>query len=95
MVSGKKCLMSVVQKGFNSDIQVRGKTVHVQTEDWGKDNPFIVSRVFCGGVVLKTIKTPYNEVFESNLNQKEEAIRIALRQQHNRVIDQLFLGGYY
>lgn len=83
-------VFSVVQKGFNSDIVVRGQSYHVQTEDWGLLNPFIVSRVFINGAVLKTIKTPYASVL--GLAESSEAIRLALRRQHNTIIDTL-MGG--
>jgi hypothetical protein len=55
-----------MQKGHNSDINVRGKSYHVQTEDWGSENPFIVSRIFCDGAVLKTIKTSHSEALKSS-----------------------------
>jgi hypothetical protein len=42
-------------KGFNSDLVIRGKNYHVQTEDWGNANPFLVSRVFSNGAVLKNL----------------------------------------
>ena len=51
--------MNSMQTGFNSDITYRGVSYHVQTEDWGLENPFIVSRVFQQGAVLKTFKTSY------------------------------------
>lgn len=80
----------VVQKGFNSDIVVRGQKYHVQTEDWGVQNPYIVSRVFVNGAVLKTIKTAYGSVLGHA--ESDEAIRLALRRQHNTIIDTL-MGG--
>ncbi len=81
-----------MEKGFNSDIQVRGKNFHVQTEDWGRENPFLVSRIYCNGAVLKTFKTPYEEALKPGPLGGEDAIRVALRQQHNRILDQLFTG---
>jgi hypothetical protein len=85
------CLPGMM-KGFNSDIQVRGKSYHVQTEDWGKENPFLVSRVFCNGAVLKTIKTPYEEALRGGPSRDVDGIKLALRQQHNRVVDDVFSG---
>ncbi|KYG68832.1 hypothetical protein AZI87_06275 [Bdellovibrio bacteriovorus] len=82
-----------VQKGFNSDITVRGQKYHVQTEDWGLQNPFLVSRIFCNGAVMKTIKTPYDSVLRTGSNQSEEAIKLALRRQHSTIIDTLMAGG--
>jgi len=81
-----------MQKGLNSDIQVRGKTFHIQTEDWGTANPYLVSRVFSGGAVLKTVKTPYEEALRAESLKTDEAVRNALRKQHNRILDQL-MGG--
>lgn len=81
-----------MQKGFNSDIQVKGKPYHVQTEDWGAQNPFVVTRVFCSGAVIKTIKTPYAEALRGGPSSQIEAVKLALRQQHHRILDQLISG---
>lgn len=82
-----------MQKGFNSDVTVRGQKYHIQTEDWGLQNPFLVSRIFCNGAVLKTIKTPYDVVLQLGSNQSDEAIKLALRRQHSTIIDTLMAGG--
>ena len=76
-------------KGFNSDVSVRGKSYHVQTEDWGTLNPFFVSRVFCNGAVVKTIKTPYSEALRGGPVNDFQAITQALRRQHHRILDDL------
>lgn len=81
-----------MQKGYNSDIQVKGQTYHVQTEDWGAQNPFLVSRIFLNGAVLKTIKTPHEEALRNGSLKTTEALQSALKQQHNRVLDQLLSG---
>jgi len=81
-----------VEKGFNSDITVRGQKYHIQTEDWGRQNPFLVSRIFCNGAVMKTIKTPYDMVLQTGPQQTTEAIRLALHRQHSTVIDTLMTG---
>lgn len=78
-----------MQKGFNSDLNIRGKSFHVQTEDWGQQNPFIVSRIFCNGAVLKTIKTPYEVVLRTGHIYTQEAIKEALKSQHHQVVDKL------
>lgn len=82
-----------MQKGFNSDISVRGHKYHVQTEDWGVQNPFIVSRIFCNGAVVKTIKTPYETVLSLGSMQSREAIKLALHRQHSTIIDALMSEG--
>ncbi len=82
-----------MQKGYNSDITVRGQKYHVQTEDWGTQNPFVVSRVFCNGAVMKTIKTPYETFLATGPASSSDAVRIALQKQHNKIIDVLMSGG--
>lgn len=81
-----------MQKGFNSDISFRGNSYHVQTEDWGTANPFLVSRVFKSGAVLKTIKTSYNEALQSESIKNSEAIKAALKKQHLKVCDLVHTG---
>lgn len=81
-----------MQKGFNSDITVKGKSYHVQTEDWGQQNPFIVTRVFTGGAVVTTIKRAYTEVLNQFSIRSEMAIKTALRKQHADTIDNLVSG---
>lgn len=82
-----------MQKGFNSDITVRGQKYHIQTEDWGTQNPYLVSRIFCNGAVMKTIKTPYDTVLKLGSVRSEEAIKLALRRQHTTIIDTLMAGS--
>lgn len=81
-----------MQKGFNSDITVRGKNFHVQTEDWGRDNPFLVSRVFSNGAVLKTIKVSYLDALKGGPANEAEALKIALKKQHHKVLDAVMSG---
>ncbi len=81
-----------MEKGFNSDIFVSGVTYHVQTEDWGLENPFIVTRIYKSGAVLKSIKTSYDEVWKSASRSDQRAIRLAMQTQHQEILDQL-VGG--
>jgi hypothetical protein len=81
-----------MQKGFNSDVTVRGQKFHVQTEDWGLKNPFLVSRIFSNGAVIKTIKTSYDTALQASAAREEEAIKMALRRQHTDIIDVLMAG---
>lgn len=81
-----------MQKGFNSDVSYKGKSYHVQTEDWGVQNPFIVTRVFQSGAVITTIKKPYSDVLNSLSIRSEMVIKTALRKQHADIIDDLISG---
>lgn len=75
-------------KGFNSDISVKGIDFHIQTEDWGQDNPFLVTRVFKQGAVLKTFKTPYQQVLP-NQHYDLASLEQAMKMQHYHILDQI------
>ncbi len=81
-----------VEKGYNSDVSIGGLTYHIQTEDWGRANPFFVSRVFCRGAVVKSVKTPYSTVLPQGLKADSHSIRFALRSQHEQILDLLISG---
>lgn len=81
-----------MEKGFNSDVIYRGLNFHVQTEDWGIENPFLVSRVYQNGAVIKSVKTSYSEVLARAPRKDSQAIRLALRDQHQRILDLLISG---
>ena len=79
-------------RGHNSDVQVKGKTYHVQTKDWGVENPFLVSRVYCNGAVVRTLKVSHLEATQGLSVNYAEALRQALHRQHVQVVDSLIAG---
>lgn len=81
-----------MEKGYNSDITWLGTQYHVQTEDWGDTNPFLVSRVFCNGAVVKSIKTSYSEVLPETMAVESKSIRLAMKIQHQEILDLLVSG---
>ena len=81
-----------MQKGFNSDVAYMGAEYHVQTEDWGNGNPFLVSRVYKNGAVIKSIKTSYSDVFSAAESSEASNIRLAMRIQHQKILDLLLSG---
>ncbi len=78
--------------GFNTDIDYQGTVYHVQTEDWGIGNPFFVSRVFHNGAVVKSIKTGYEEVLPESSFNEVRSIRLAMKIQHQQILDLLLSG---
>ena len=93
---GRTC----VEKGFNSDIIYQGLTFHVQSEDWGIENPFVVSRVFSEGAMIKSVKTPYSELLgfgpgSWRRRPDAQAIRSALRDQHEKILDLIKSGQLF
>lgn len=81
-----------MQKGFNSDILYKGSAYHIQTEDWGAQNPYFVSQIFCNGAIVKNIKIHYTKVLPQVDPQNEKLIRVALETQHESVLDLLLSG---
>lgn len=81
-----------MEKGFNSDVSWRGNVYHVQTEDWGRQNPYLVSRVFCDGAVVKSIKTSYQEILSRGPGADGKAIKLAMKIQHQQILDLLLSG---
>lgn len=93
-----------MEKGYNSDIFVRGEKYHIQTEDWGQRNPFVVTRVYKNGAVVKTQKTSYQDIFGNYarlaqltsevMKQMGEAelrsiLQKAIQKQHHQLMESL------
>ena len=81
-----------MEKGFNTDLELSGEQYHVQTEDWGRDNPYFVSRVYSGGAVLKSVKISYRDILPRGHDSGPKAIRLALELQHKKILDLLLSG---
>jgi len=80
--------------GFNTDIEIAGSKYHIQTEDWGRNNPFLVTRIFNNGAVVKSVKTSYWQVLAEGPVADSQAIRLALKEQHKRILDRLLSGQF-
>lgn len=75
-------------KSINCDVEINGYHLHIQTEDWGEDARYIVSRVYLGGQLLKSVKTGYSEIFgkhQVSLEKKKKA----LKNHHSKILDLL------
>ena len=81
-----------MEKGFNSDVAYQGTQYHIQTEDWGNNNPYLVSRVFHNGAVVKSIKTGYVEIMRQSPVADGKAIKLAMKIQHQQILDLLLSG---
>ena len=81
-----------VEKGFNSDVQIEGAQYHVQTEDWGYENPYLVSRVFKNGAVVKSLKIGYQDILPQGVLSTKQSVRLAMKVQHQQILDLLVSG---
>lgn len=77
-----------MELSLNSDIHLGADSFHVQTEDWGISSPYIVSRIYKNGAVLKSIKTPYSEIISEPIWDRS-AVEQAVKIQHERILEQL------
>ena len=68
-------------QGLNTDFYLDGKHYHLQTEDWGAEKPFLVTRLYCQGAVLKTLKRSYVDIFGTT-RISSDVVRVALKHQH-------------
>ena len=85
----------LVEKGFNTDLTVKGQQFHVQTEDWGRENPYFVSRVYQAGAVFKSVKISYTDILPRGDASGPKAIKIALELQHKKILDLLVSGQLF
>ena len=76
--------------GINSDIDYNGKVYHVQTEDGGINNPIILTRIFCTGVLVTTRKTSYVDLLE--MDGFKIVVENLMKEQHNEMIQELHSG---
>ncbi len=78
--------------GFNHNIKHKGKTFHIQTEDGGKDNPQIVTHAFLGGIILDTVRQPYDDLLKKP--DWQDALKDRMKAQHLEEIRKLFSGAF-
>lgn len=77
-------------KGYNTDLILNGLKFHVQSEDWGEENPLLVTKVFCNGAVVGSVKKPYDpKAYKKNYHNIAEAIQSDLKKQHHKVLETL------
>lgn len=74
--------------GLNSDIEHDGKIYHVQTEDGGLRNPIILTRVFCGGIVVSSRKTSY--VYLLDREDLKGVVEQLMKEQHQEMIQEIY-----
>ena len=73
--------------GLNSDIEHNGKMYHIQTEDGGLHNPIILTRIFCGGVLVSSRKTSY--VYLLEIEGLREVVGRLMKEQHLEMVQKI------
>ncbi len=79
--------------GFNTDVEYEGRVYHVQTEDKGKDNPTVESLVYCGGEIVTSRRSSYDDLSATGPAPEKEILR-RMEAQHHSLIREIRNGKY-
>ncbi|MEI6208695.1 MAG: hypothetical protein WCP20_18115 [Desulfuromonadales bacterium] len=78
--------------GFNHNIQYKGETFHVQTEDSGIVNPHIITLLYRGGVIICSKKTNYADILK--MENLEVVVDELMKEQHKDMMRRLKSGEF-
>ena len=78
--------------GYNTNVPYKGTIYHVQTEDNGMKNPFIVTLLYLKGTILASKKINYGHLTSSP--DHKEKIRELMKEQHKVMIKELIHGKH-
>jgi hypothetical protein len=76
--------------GLNTNVSYGGIEYHVQTEDLGRGNPYVLTLVFRAGAIIAREKVNYREALGEGA--PEVQIKKFMDQQHQRIIQSIQAG---
>jgi hypothetical protein len=76
--------------GLNTNVTHGGIEYHVQTEDLGRGNPYVLTLVFRAGAIIAREKVNYREALGEAAAKRE--IKQFMQQQHQRIIQGILAG---
>ena len=82
----------IMMPGMNENIEYGEQTIHVQTEDLGKETAKVVTQLFLGGNVLVTKFIEYHHALESD--KLDDLVVALMQRQHQKLGDQLRKGKF-
>lgn len=82
--------------GYNNDVQHRGKTFHVQTEDRGLQSKQIETQIFCSGAILDTRIVSYADMIDGveDLDERNKTIKTLMQTTHRDLYKRMVAGEY-
>lgn len=81
--------------GYNNDVEHRGKTFHIQTEDRGANGDSIETQLFHGGAILDTKITPYGELVAGlEGKERDQRVQSMMQASHRSLFKRLMAGEY-
>jgi isopentenyl phosphate kinase len=78
--------------GFNHNVRYRGEVFHVQTEDSGLANPYILTLLYLGGTIISSKKTSYDDIIK--MENLEHVIEELMKEQHKGMLLRLKAGEF-
>lgn len=78
--------------GYNQNINYKGVTFHVQTEDNGVKNPYIITHIFISGNIIATKKTSYMDIVK--IENLEKVLRELMEDQQKEMVQKIQNGEY-
>jgi hypothetical protein len=76
--------------GLNTNVTHNGVAYHVQTEDLGQANPYVLTLVFRGGAIVAREKINYRKVLGERPGQAQ--VKALMGQQHARIVRRVTAG---
>ncbi len=76
--------------GLNTNVTYAGVEYHIQTEDLGGHNPYVLTLVFRAGAIIAREKINYREILGDGA--PEVRIKQLMDQQHQRIIKNIQAG---
>jgi hypothetical protein len=73
--------------GLNTNIDHGGIEHHVQTEDLGRENPYVLTLVFRAGAIVAREKVNYQDVLGKTASEAD--IKRFMEEQHDRIIQRI------
>ncbi len=81
--------------GYNNDVQHRGKTFHIQTEDRGMSSKQIETQIFHAGAILDTRIVSYEDLLDASDKAKQnKSIKGLMQTTHKELFRNLMSGQY-
>ena len=78
--------------GYNHNVKYKEKMFHVQTEDSGVKNPHIITLLYYGGNILKSVRSSYAD--HATAPDLDKTLPITMQKQHKDVLRGLVTGNF-
>jgi len=78
--------------GYNHNVNYKGVTFHIQTEDSGVNNPHIITLLFVGGNIIARKKLSYGDIIKHE--RLQDVVRELMQEQHKQMLKELKAGNY-